>query len=119
MQLNKPQRTLKREHGLWGLGVAAQMETFDYFFGLELGQKCLDYLSQASTMSACEGQEVVKLSVQTLLSIRCEEHFIEHRSSEIDVSTAALPRVQKLHGDLKLAKLLQNILTQCKIIVSR
>jgi hypothetical protein len=48
------------------VGVAAQMKDFDYFFGLELGRKCFsiaDNLSrslQASTISACEGQEVVK-----------------------------------------------------------
>ena len=85
-------------------GVAAQMKKFDYFFGLELERKCLfivDNLSrslQASTMSACEGQEIVKSSVKTLQSMRNEENFnlfwkyVERRLSEIDVSFHALER---------------------------
>ena len=44
-------------------GVAAQMENFDFFFGIHLGRKVLsivDNLSrslQAKTISACEGQK--------------------------------------------------------------
>lgn len=79
------------------VGVAAQMKDFDYFFGLELGRKCLsiaDNLSrslQASTISACESQEVVKLSLKTLQSMRSDEHFnlfwkyVERRECEVDV----------------------------------
>ena len=86
------------------VGVAAQMKTFDNFFGLELGRKCLsiaDNLSrslQASTLSACEGQEIVKSSLTTLRSIRCDEHFdlfwkyVEKIKCEGDVSTPELPR---------------------------
>ena len=45
------------------MGIAAQMEKVDYFFGLELERKCfsiVDNLSRslpASTMSACGGQD--------------------------------------------------------------
>ena len=45
------------------IGVASQMQKFNYFFGIEFGRKCLlmvDNLSrslQATRMSACEGQE--------------------------------------------------------------
>jgi len=62
-------------------GVAAQMEKFSFFFGVELGQKILnmaDNLSrtlQASTLSACEGQRVVKMTLQSLQSIRSDECF--------------------------------------------
>ena len=87
-------------------GVAAQMKKFDYFFGLELERKCLfivDNLSrslQASTMSACEGQEIVKSSVKTLQSMRNEENlfwkYVERRLSEIDVSTPELPCPRKV-----------------------
>ena len=62
-------------------GVASQMERFDYFFGVELGRKCLsmvDNLSQAlqsATMSACEGQGIVRRTVQSLQSIRNDENF--------------------------------------------
>ena len=46
------------------LGVASQMEKFDFFFALELGRNILcmaDNLSrslQAKLMSACEGQNL-------------------------------------------------------------
>ena len=47
-------------------GVAKQMESFDFYFGVELGRKILsmaDNLSstlQGSKVSACDGQSVVK-----------------------------------------------------------
>ena len=47
------------------LGVASQMEKFDFFFAFELGRKILcmaDNLSrslQAKLKSACEGQKLV------------------------------------------------------------
>ena len=84
-------------------GVAFQMERFDFFFGIELGRKCLsmvDNLSrapQSATMSACEGQAIVKRTVQSLQSIRTSEQFdlfwkyLECRCSMIDVSTPTLP----------------------------
>ena len=84
-------------------GVAFHMERFDYF-GIELGRKCLsvvDNLSralQSATMSACEGQAIVKRTVQSLQSFRTSEQFdlfwkyLECRCSMIDVSTPTLPR---------------------------
>ena len=53
-------------------GVAAQMEHFDLFFGIQLGKKLLnivDNLSrslQARTISACEGQKLVRVTQVTL-----------------------------------------------------
>ena len=88
-------------------GVAAQMEKFSFFFGVELGRKILnmaDNLSrtlQASTLSACEGQRVVKMTLQSLQSIRSDECFdlfweyIERRRSLADVSSPTLPRRRK------------------------
>ena len=86
------------------IGVASQMERFDYFFGIELGQKYLnmvDNLSrslQRATISACEGQEIVKKTVQSLQSIQSSDHFdlfwkyLEHRCSEFNISPPQLPR---------------------------
>ena len=57
------------------------MERFDYFFGVELGRKSLsmvDNLSRAlqlSTISACQGQEVVRKTINTLQSVRSDESF--------------------------------------------
>ena len=84
-------------------GVASQMERFDYFFGVELGRKCLsmvDNLSralQSATMSACEGQGIVRRTVQSLQSIRTDENFdlfwqyLERTCSKVNVSTPTLP----------------------------
>ena len=85
------------------IGVASQMERFDYFFGIEMGQKCLnmfDNLSRSlerATISACEGQEIVKNTVQSLQSIQSSDHFdlfwkyLERRCSEFDISPPQLP----------------------------
>ena len=86
-------------------GVDAQMEKF--YFGVQLGSKLLnmvDNLSralQSSTISACEGQKLVKLTVSTLQSIRNEEAFdlfwayIESKRAQVDVGSATLPRKRK------------------------
>lgn len=85
-------------------GVAAQMEKFEFFFGIEVGRKCLsmaDNLSralQSATISACEGQGVVLKTIQALQSIRSDENFslfwkyLETRSSVLDISEPQLPR---------------------------
>ena len=85
-------------------GVAAQMEKFDYFFGVELGRKTLsmvDNLSralQSATISACEGQTLVKKTIQSLQSIHSDDNFnlfweyLEHKCSDLEVSIPTLPR---------------------------
>ena len=97
-------------------GVAAQMEKFDYFFGIELGKKCLsmvDNLSralQSATISACEGQGVVKMTVQALQSIRSDEKFdlfwkyLETKSSAVDVCTPELPRRKRVPRRFEVGK---------------
>ena len=62
-------------------GVAKQMETFDFFFGVELGRIVLnmaDNLSKAlqgSSVSASDGQSLMKMTVATIQSIRSDESF--------------------------------------------
>ena len=57
-------------------GVAAHMEHFNFFFGVKLGRKILHIVNnlsrtlQSVTMSACEGQELVSVTIRTLQSIR-------------------------------------------------
>ncbi len=61
-------------------GVASQMKTFDYYFGICLGHLILkhrDNLSRAlqnSDISASEGQEVASMTL-TLKSIRSDDIF--------------------------------------------
>ena len=63
-------------------GVAKQMNSFNLFFGVELGRKILtmaDNLSaslQASNISANEGHSVMKMTIKTLESMRSEESFL-------------------------------------------
>ena len=90
------------------LGVASQMEKFD-FFAVELGRKILcmvDNLSrslQAKLMSACEGQKLVQLTLSALMSLRTDEQFslfwqyVEKRRSINDlVCPPELPRHRKV-----------------------
>lgn len=89
-------------------GVAAQMEKFDFFFGVELGRKILnmaDNLSrslQEKCISACEGQKLISLTLATFQSIRSDECFdlfwdyVEGRRSMVDVSSPSLPRQRKV-----------------------
>ena len=83
-------------------GVQSQMEKFEYFFGVELGRKCLsmaDNLSktQQTRIYACEGQGVVRRTIPSLQSIQSTEHFnlfwenVQIKSSKVDVSTPQLP----------------------------
>lgn len=89
-------------------GVAAQMEKFEFFFGVELSRKLLsmvDNLSrslQAQKMSACEGQHLVGITLKALQKIRSEENFdlfwkyVDLRRSSLDVSDPSLPRKRKV-----------------------
>ena len=85
-------------------GVASQMITFDFFYGLVLGETLLhhtDNLSrtlQHSNFSAAEGQAVVALTVTTLTTLRNDENFdkfwkkVKKMAEEQSVHEAVLPR---------------------------
>ena len=89
-------------------GVSKQMESFDFFFGIELGRMVLnmaDNLSaslQGSTVSASEGQHLMSMTVTTLESMRSEESFAlfwrktEQRRQEFGVVEPNLPRQRKV-----------------------
>ncbi len=88
-------------------GVRAQMETFEFFFGLLLGE-CLfrhsDNLSrtlQKKDISASEGQVIAKMTVSTLQSIRTDECFaafwekVKAMAAKNDIGEPRLPRRRK------------------------
>ena len=89
-------------------GVFHQMMEFDYFFGASLGHLLLshaDNLSKAlqnSTISAAEGQETAKKTVQTLQSMRTDSHFEEfwrsttRAADKAGVSEPTMPRRRKI-----------------------
>lgn len=85
-------------------GVASQMQSFDFFFGLVLGETLLrnsDNLSrtlQKKQFSAVEGQRVAEQTKKALTSTRNEDCFnlfwdkVMKLASEVEVSDPVLPR---------------------------
>lgn len=90
------------------LGVSAQMQTFQFFYGVVLGEIILrhcDNLSrtlQKESISAAQAQEVVDLTVKTLMSIRSDQHFelfwehTQHHARTLDISEPCLPCQRKV-----------------------
>ena len=80
------------------IGVKAQMETLNFFFGVCLGEYILrhaDNLSktlQSSSISAAGGQKVAALTLKTLEGIRTAQQFdlfwklVLLKSSKLDIS---------------------------------
>ena len=89
-------------------GVASQMKGFDFFYGVSLGQLILchsDNLSrtlQRSDMSAAERQEVTRLTVTSLRSLRSESMFklfwdkVTKIAASLGVTEPKLPRQRKV-----------------------
>ena len=90
------------------IGVRAQMESFEYFFGVSAGELVLnhgDNLSatlQSSTISAAEGQRVASLTVTTLAKMRTDDAFtmfwalVQKKAAAVNVSEPSLPRRRKM-----------------------
>ena len=88
-------------------GFHSQMNTFDFFFGITILHTLLrhtDNLSktlQNAQMSAAEGQQLAKMTIATLQSLREEEAFDMFweraitESSELDIGEPSLPRKRK------------------------
>ncbi len=89
-------------------GVSSVMSTFDYLFGNMLGEMLLknaDNLSrslQIKTLSAAEGQQIAKMTVQTLKSLRNDSSFhlywskISKIAADLDVGEPQLPRRRRV-----------------------
>ena len=90
------------------IGVSTTMRSFNFFFGVVLGELILchsDNLSrtlQASYVSAADGQRIATMTVKTLQSIRNEDSFKMFWSKtvaeahELDVSDPVLPHRRKV-----------------------
>ena len=88
-------------------GVKSQMQSFDYYFGICIGELILkhaDNLSktlQSSTISAAEGQQVAGSSVATLAKLRSDEQFslfwesIKIKALNLEISEPCLVRMRK------------------------
>lgn len=89
-------------------GVAAQMKTFNFFFGVHLGRKILNMVDnlcrslQSTRTSACEGQNLVSLTLLSLQSIRSDDCFhsfwelVKTYQASVEVSDPELPRQRKV-----------------------
>ena len=85
-------------------GVSSQMQSFRYLFGNMLAEKVLrhtDNLSrtlQHMSMSAAAGQEIARMTVATLQSIRNDESYelfweeVTSTAEQVDVDEPLLPR---------------------------
>ena len=86
------------------IGVASEMEMFDYLFGVSLGDLILrhsDNLSrtlQKAAISAAEAQEVAKMTLETLKSLRTDANFklfgenVSKIAENLNVNEPCLPR---------------------------
>ena len=109
-------------------GVASQMKSFDFLFGVMLAQLILvhsDNLSrtlQRKDISAAEGQLVADLTVRTLSKIRPEEYFklfwdkVLLTCNRLQLTEPTLPRRRKVPRRLEILN--QSILLQPVIIIS-
>ena len=88
-------------------GVNAQMQTFDFLFGVSLGNLLLrhtDNLSkalQSRSISAAEGQRLATLTLRVLQSVRDDDKFklfyskVLQDQVQFDVQPPSLPRKRK------------------------
>lgn len=84
-------------------GVASQMQSFDFFFGLILGELLLRHTDNLSrtlqkSCSACEGQMVADMTKKTLLGMQSFDLFwekVKRMAVDVDVSDPVLPRKRK------------------------
>lgn len=88
-------------------GVSMHMKSFDFFFGLMLGEFILKHSDnlnktlQSRNMSAAEAQKIAEMIVSTLQSVRNAEIFelfwtkMTKVASDIDVNDPVLPRQRK------------------------
>ena len=96
-------------------GVTAQMESFDFIFGVELGQKLLnmvDNLScslQSTRHSACEGQRIVQTTKLIFQSIRSSGTTLKPEGFQLMCQIPPFHIVEMFHLVLKQVRLLRNI----------
>lgn len=91
-------------------GVRSQMQQFDYFWGVTLGELILrhtDNLShtlQKADVSAAEGQNLAGLTVKTLLSLRTDHNFqlfwekATREANHLNVNEPSLPRRRRFES---------------------
>ena len=89
-------------------GVASQMQTFKFLFGILLAERILQHTDKLSKtlqnpqLSSTEGHAIAMLTVRTLSGIRTEENFdlfwasVDLRRQQLGVDEPQLPRRHKM-----------------------
>ncbi len=89
------------------IGVKAQMESFQYYFGVCVGELVLNHADnlskslQSKTISAAEGQKLAEMTMKVFSKIRSIEQFelfwttITKKASTLDIDKPSLPRNRK------------------------
>ena len=87
--------------------VATQMTSFDFFFGLMLGEILLNHCDNFSKtlqnpyLSAAEGQTVANMTKRTLATLLAEDNVkllwekVRRMAAEVNVNDPQLPRKRK------------------------
>ena len=90
-------------------GVSARVKTFDYLYGVILGEMVLKHLDNLSctlqhkSMSAMEGHEIAVMTIATLKSLCNDTSFdylwdkVNLMASKLNVNEPQLPRIRKKH----------------------
>ena len=96
------------------IGVQHSMTTFEYFFGLLLGERILKHTDNLSktlqnpSLSASDSQEIAELTCTTLASIRNDESFdlfwenVLLQQNHMGINEPALPRKRKAPARLEV-----------------
>ena len=98
------------------IGIDTQMHTFDFLFGISLGNLLLrhtDNLSkslQQKSLSAAGGQRLAKLTLDVLTSLRDEDSFknfyarVLQDQDRLDVNAPSVPRKRKAPQRLQIGR---------------
>ena len=96
------------------IGVDAQMQSFDFLFGVSLGALILNHSDNLSktlqhvNLSAAEGQHLANLTLDVLKSIRQPEHFQNFYQrvllcqQQLDIGSPCLPRKRRAPRHLEV-----------------
>ena len=82
-------------------GVSDRMMKFDFFLGVMLGQTVLSRTLQKGDISASKTQDIAKMTVRCLKTLRTDNNFalfwskVTKKANQLNIDEPALPRKRK------------------------